>query len=208
MEWNNLYITHKVILASLARTHKRKNWQENEIMEWCQECLNNVIVDVETMTKYVEIGLEVPTTGTQKNMVYLPCNIFRLLDVYDGSDNRIDYSYNGSYIILPSDNTLTAIYINYIGTPIDENGIPLIPKTQQIACETYCKVKGFEEDVAYGNFNAQLWMMWKNELTPMISAGKNDYRFRDRHAIDKLNIIHGNLTPVIANIKLVHKEFE
>lgn len=208
MNWNNLYINHRVIMASLARSHKRKNWLDAEIMEWCQECLNNIITDIETMATYIEIGLAVPQTGPDKNMVYTPCNIFRLLDVFNSSGSRIDYSYNGSYIILPSDNTLTEIFINYKGTPIDDDGIPLIPKTQQLACETYCKIKAYEEDVAYGDFNGEIWMNWKNELPNMIAAGKNDWRFMDRHAIDKLNIIHGNLVPVIANIKLVHKEFE
>ncbi len=208
MEWNNLYVTHKVILASLARVHKKKNWQEPEIMEWCQECLNNIVIDVETMAQYIGVGLSVPQTGPNKNMVYTPCNIFRILDVFDSGSNRIVYSYNGSYIILPSTNTLSTIYINYIGTPIDDNGIPLIPKSQIIACETYCKLKAFEEDVAYGEFDASLYMMWDQKLTNMISAGKNDWRFKDRYAIDKLNIIHGNLVPVIANIKLAHKEFE
>lgn len=208
MEYNNLYVTHKVILAALARVHKKKNWQEAEIMEWCQECLNQIVMDVETMVKYVEIGLSVPRTGPEKNMVYTPCNVFRLLDVYDASGNRIDYSYSGSHIVLPSTNTLSTIYINYIGTPINENGIPLIPKSQIMACETYCKVKGFEEDVAYGLFNAQIWNLWDQKVSNMILAGKNDWRFKDRHQIDRLNIIHGNLVPVIGSIKLVHKEFE
>jgi hypothetical protein len=208
MEYNNLYVTHNVILANLSRIFKSKKFQPDDIMEWCQIYMNQYAKDVEMMVHYVEVGLDVPLTGSEANRVYTPCNIFRLLDVYDSGGNRIEYSFNGSYIFLPAGNTLSVIYLNYIGTPVDEEGIPLIPKPYINGAEVFCKVKAFEEDMMQGRISAGMYELWNQQLSGMTANAKNDFRFKDQHALDKLNIIKGNLIPVIANIKLSNKYFE
>lgn len=208
MEYNNLYVTHKVILANLGRVFHSKQFQEDDILEWCQIYMNQYAKDVSVMTHFQEIGLDVPYSGHNKNMVLTPCNIFRLMDVYDSGGQRIDYYYNGSYITLPETNTLSVIYINYFGSMVNEEGIPLIPKQYINAAETFCKIKAFEEDVALGTFNASMWDLWNQQLTGQTVNARSDFRHMDQHTIDKWNIIKGNMIPIIANVKLSNKYFE
>jgi hypothetical protein len=208
MESNNLYVTHKVILANLGRVYRSKQFQEMDILEWSQMYMNQYAKDVSVMTHFQEIGLDVPMSGHNKNMVFTPCNIFRLMDVYDSSGRRITYSYNGSYIMLPETNTLDVIYINYFGSVVNEEGVPLVPKQYINAAETFCKINAFEEEVAQGTFSMSMWDLWNQQLTGQTMNARSDFRHMDQRTIDKWNIIKGNMIPIIANVKLSHKYFE
>ena len=206
--YNNLYVTHHVIHANLTRVFKKKQFDLNDVMEWCQKMLHNSAKDVETMTTFLNVALEVPQSGALKNMVYVPCNVFRLLSVYNGSTPITDYLFDGSYIKLPLDSAYSYIVIDYKGTPINEDGIPLIPKQYQEACETYCKVQAFEEDVTLGLISAQMWAMWDQKWPGQIGFGKQDWRFKDIQQIDMLNIIHGNLLPTIAGAPIYSQFYQ
>jgi hypothetical protein len=209
---NQKYITPEIIAFELSQIYKSKTWDIGSVRTWCMNVETRFIKDIETMIKYEEIDLTV-----NNNMVLLPCNIFRILDVYLG-DNQIglDYKNNGSYLYdlkqngnilnLP-DNSI--IYINYRGINIDTNtGEFLIVKGHEEACKTYCKIQMFEEDVALGKFNASLWAGWQQQFSGQFLGARNNYQHKSRKQIDDLNIIRGNMIQKIGDLSLYHELFK
>jgi len=91
---NQKYITAETILSMLSSYIKKKEVDINDIIEWCAECEITVLGDVEQMHKYFMI----PITVTNYKAL-LPCNVYRLLDVFDCGDNRINHYNDGSHLV-------------------------------------------------------------------------------------------------------------
>ena len=162
------------------------------------------------MSKFLYVGLTV-TNG----QVLLPCNIHRILDCYDASDSIIDYKLNtaGSYLT-----TLTyqssgetydqdTLYLNYAGTIVDvDTGYPMIMKGHEQACETFCKIKAFEEQALYQKIDPRIFDRWSFQLSGQIANAKqNPYRHKTRQDLQNLEIIRANVLPVIGRVALSHK---
>ena len=106
------------------------------------------------------------------NMLLLPCNVFRLLDVYESRNKKLTYKNNGAYLYDFRYNGIKQtypngfkLYLNYVGINIDETtGELLIVKGHEEACKTFCKIEAFAEDAAYGRFSKDLWYLWKEEF--------------------------------------------
>ena len=200
------YISHKAIAADITRVYKNKPVDLNDILEWCSQVETRYNIDVDKMVLYIKVGLNVDQE-TSPPQALMPCNVFRLLDVYSAAEEYINYYNNGAYLILPADYKSDHVYINFVGTALSDEGEPLIIKGHENACETFCKIRLFEEDVAYGRFNMQLWAMWKEEFSGQVAASKSDMRHFDRQHFNKLNIIRGNMIPKIGGLVLFHKNF-
>jgi hypothetical protein len=198
------YVSHHVIHADIARVYKSKSIDINDIMEWCAQVDTRYITDVDKMVLYLQVPL---TVDTDNHQALLPCNVFRILDVYDDDDEIVSFYNNGTYIILPEDYVDESVYINYVGTAIADNGEPLIIKGHENACETFCKLRLFEEDMTLGRFPAQIWIMWDNQFSGQCSASMNDFRHFSREYFNKLNVIQGNMIPKIGQLPLYHKNF-
>ena len=200
------YISHKAIAADITRVYKNKPVNLDDILEWCSQVETRYAIDVDKMVLYLKVPLEVDLE-TSPPQALMPCNVFRLLDVFNDGEEYTNYYNNGSYLILPANYNEEYVYLNFVGTAISDEGDPLIIKGHENACETFCKIRLFEEDVAYGRFNQQMWAMWKEEFSGQVAASKCDMRHFDRQHFNKLNIIHGNMIPKIGGVRLYHKNF-
>jgi len=209
---NQKYITPEIIAFELSQIYKSKIWDIGAVRTWCMNVETRFIKDIETMIKYEEIDLTV-----NNNMVLLPCNIFRILDVYlSDNQNGLDYKNNGSYLydLKQNGNTInlpdnSIVYINYSGVNIDINtGEFLIVKGHEEACKTYCKIQMFEEDVAFGKFNYSLWAGWQQQFSGQFLGAKNNYQHKSRKQIDDINIIRGNMVQRIGDLPLHHELFK
>lgn len=207
---NSKYVSAEVIMADLARKYKSFEWDLDDVIEWCAQVETNYIPEVNQMVHYVKV----PLTVTSRQ-VELPCNIHRILDVYDSDEARVQYYNNGAFLVDLRDDTgeelddsVETIYINYVGLPLDDDGIPLILKGHEPACETFCKINFFEEKVALGEFSPDLWEKWNQQFSGQITSAKQSVRHMDRYDIDKLNIIKGNMIIKIGSMPIKQNTFE
>ena len=165
------YITHEPIFRELEAKFPMKSWNEEDIYRWCQQVETIYIADPDTMYKYLEIPLDVV-----KGKVRLPDNLYKLIDVYWIRDydpqraklyqveNRVDYLKMNTvlkHLKMGSKRfEEDVVWINYIGTPMGDDCIPLIYEPHYPACETFCKIQGFEGDILHGTINSSLYMVW------------------------------------------------
>ena len=206
MTHNHLYTDHKNIMARLSRTFTMKTINEADIIEWCQEAETDIIQDVDNMYKFIEVELDI-----ENDRAYLPCNIYKILDVYltpEDSTSRIDYYKVGPYISVDSSQNYTSIYIDYLGNPVDlKTGIPLIVRGHEIACEAYCTWKLFYQDIIMDKISVdaknRIEMKMSYELAAAIGTSK---RHKDRSDMNREMIIRGNWVPRLANLKLIKND--
>jgi hypothetical protein len=157
--------------------------------------------------------LEVPL-AVVKGQALLPCNVHRILDVYYKYQN-LEYgiSSTGAYLVnikykdSRKEFDEDYVYINYVGTPIDETtGYPLIVKGHENACETFCKLRTFEEDMVLGKFSPQLWQAWDRKFSFQIqNAAYAVYRHKTRSYAQELLNIRANAIPQIGRLTLYHE---
>lgn len=211
---NSKYVGHEKIHARLNRVYKLHPFDIDDVLEWCAEAEIDYMPVVDTMLRFLEVPLKViysSVAGIQPK-VLLPCNVAKLWDVYsdpntNGSD--VEHFNEGAFLYLPLDYKLPYVYINYVGIPIDDNGNLLIVKGHEQACETFCKIKNFEEDALYGKFNAQMWYGFKEEFSGQIQYSKYSIlRNMTRQDFNKLEIIRGNAVPKIGRVSLYHLNFK
>lgn len=186
---NSKYTTHQEIYSRLSLTHKHKQFTPLEIAQWCAECSVEVIGDIDRMERYV--GIRLPVVD-KKAMV--PCNLYRILEVFDNNLRRIEYRHDGVYLDFHGSFTGTDIYITYMGVPVDtETGYPLIKKGHEKACEAYCVYKMYYEDFLAGRLDATRWGFVVEDMNNQVSAAGSPVRHMDRKDFERINKIHGQL---------------
>lgn len=208
--YNQRYFDYMYIYNMVTRKYRRKKFYEDDFLAWCAVVETQIIPDVDFMIHFEEIGIDY-TNG----LLPLPCNIHRLLDVFDISEQTIFYQNNGTHLYGLKDyngNLIadgTTIYLNYIGTNIDvKTGIPLCLRGHEFVCETYCKIQAFEEDVTLKNFDANMYALWINSLPGLIAAAKQDvHQHISREMVNRNIIIRANMIPMIGKLELSHNLF-
>ena len=202
MSQNILYTDHLDIMTRLASFITQKNVQEADIMEWCQQAEVEFIKDMTSFWKYLNVKLQV-----KNNTAQLPCNVFRILDVFSSPDNnqsRISYGGNRGFIFLPDYNN-DYIYINFIGTPINDDGMPMIAKGHEQACETYCLLRMFAEDSIYRKIDPNLYNLWEQKFQGQVTNIKQSVRRFDRNKMNVLNAMKYSVMR-IGNLRLASND--
>ena len=197
-------ITHLPILEELESKFKHKEWNEEMILRWCQQVETIYIADPDTMWAYNEMHFDI-----NGGKVMLPANLYRLIDVYDPeTKKRVRFNRTGTVIKQLVNYKKDVIAINYIGTPIDEDCLPLIYEDHYPACETFCKIQGFENEVLFGEINLTIYMDWKKRFDGMIQGVKGGFKNWTSQDFGDMMTIHGNEIPKIGYQPLSHKYFE
>lgn len=199
---NNKYIDHRVIMGNLMSLFKQKDFNEPDIINWCQEVETRDIGDVDNMVKFVQVPLKVDNFVSAD----LPCNIYRILDVFNANETPIPFttSQNGSKLIFRKELNLTGVYINYVGMPVSEDGTPLIVRGHENACLYKCITNAFMEDFALGKISQGAYALWEQKATGYILEASSNRRHYTREDWNNLNIIQGNLIPKIGGLSLYH----
>ena len=203
---NSLYITPENVQASLAMSFKTKEFLLDDVTELCAQAVLTLLGDVSTMYEFEEVPLEV-----EHSRLKLPCNVFSIDDLYDDTEKDISYVNRGIYLynlkdkyekVVPDETTL---YLNYTGIPVDDKGNLLIFSDFQFVCETFCKVRLFEEEVGLGRFDKQIWMTWQSLLPGQIIASRQVTRHLTKEQKTEILTIKGNMLPRIGPMQLKHK---
>ena len=204
------YTTHEVILNRLTRTLRENNKaiDENDIIEWCQEVETEFCPNVDGMFLYT--GIELVPKG---HKVFLPCNIYRIIDLYGdpgNSHSRLSFKNYHRYIFLNVHHAPDKAYIDYYGTPIDfETGLPLILKGHEQACYWYCMYNLFLNDLATGKITGVFWNEIKENKETEIYAGSTvSVRHKTRGEMVDSEKISYNMIPIPARQRLISNDFK
>lgn len=204
MDW----ISHKVVFTNLQRIFKKKAFQEEDILNWCQEVEQLFVSDPDAMVQYLRIPLNV----NSNRRVILPSNVFKLIDVYEPVDVNqpdetglhIGFRKMPGGLVINRDIEGNRVMINFWGTPLDDDCMPLIQRAHQPACETYCKIQSFEEDMALGKINQNLYFDWKQRFDGQIQGVKGGVEGWSSEDWAKMTIVMGDMLPRIGYMPLAH----
>ena len=159
-ENNYKYLKVSEILSRVTSRMKGLNKQVNDVdvLEWCMQVETEFCVNVDNMYIYTHVPLTVIN-----NTAKVPCNVFRIADVYTSHSNhgrgsRVPFTDLGSMIVFDPHNKVTNPYMDYWGTPIDlKTGEPLIQRGHENACEEFCVYNLFFADAANNKITQDFW---------------------------------------------------
>lgn len=207
MQSNQKYTTVENIFARLSQKIKTKSFDIEDIVQWCAECTVEVIGAPIAMRNYNKLKLRVT-----QNKALLPCNVYRLLDVFSSANHRYKSYYNdGSHIVFNStqrfenDGESDFIYINYLGIAVDsKTGYPYILRGHEIACESYCVKQLYREDFYNGKISHAVWTDITDECSIQCAAANNGIRHESNDDMRNVLLQFYNMVPRMKEIPMFH----
>ena len=206
------YVKASTVAGRLNRQYSHKQFDTHLLEEYCAQVEVEYVCDVDNMWEFRSVPL---TVGFEK-MVLLPCNVYKIIELYNGNDERLIYNKTNTHltnIYNESDGEEVeeedVLYLSYYGIPVDKDtGEILIPSGHEPMLETFCKVKVFEEDALLGKIDRNVWNMWNAQFSGQLANVRGSFRNVDRHKMERLNIIQGNMLQRIGRLPLRHEQFE
>jgi len=190
---NSKYFKAEKIFARLNSIHKHKMSPIGigTIIEWCAEIEVEVIGNWAQFERYDKYEITVAD-----GKALLPCNIYRILDVYDSGDTRImKYHNNGACISFSeyggSISDGYKLYINYLGIPIDlETEYPLFLRGHEQALFAGCVLKLYTEDYSLGKMRGDVYQNMVTDYEVALRSANNGFRHFSRNdAKDYLAVV-------------------
>lgn len=188
---NSKYFKVEKIFARLNRQHRSKasEYRIGDIVEWCAEIETEVINDPIEYIEFNDVQLEVID-----GKALLPCNIQRLVDVYQNGMRLFGYHNDGVKLSF-SDLTNTSVSngsivrINYTGIPLDDNGYPMFLRGHEQALYWGCIVRMYEEDYALQKIHPNTYNDFTIRYESALNASKNNFRHRSRNEIKEYTAV-------------------
>jgi hypothetical protein len=200
---NYYYTSHKEIVKRLSKKFKTIDFDTETIHDWCAEAENDILRDSDYFQKFVEIPLEIKS----KRLVTLPCNIHSIIDVYFKGGTRPRFFHNGNNITLSTETDIDTLYIDYKGTPVDPNsGDVLIMRGHELFCEWTCIKNISLEKYLNGEIDGQRWSVIDEELYRAENIAVQDMRRMTRKDFEDMEIINGNMLPMIGQVPMFKNE--
>lgn len=191
------YASVKSVAARIARNVKGKEFDIYDVAEWSGECETDEIGMYEAFVKYRNVCVDV-----KHNKAYLPCNIYRILSVYEGKCKIPKYQWDGAYLRFNMDDPSTfgqeyQISIDYLGIAVDNQGLPMIMDGHQEACYWYCMTKLYFEDYMNGMIDENRYMFMQSQLGKYVDKVKSSFRYVTRDDMNDIQRIMHNLIPKV-----------
>lgn len=209
MGYNSEYISPLAIGSRIARRHKSKKLDDNDIIEWCMEVECDILGDVGRMYKYLGFPLAVNNFRAK-----IPCNLWKVRDIYlieDDPSSRINFTRMDGYFGFNPTMAADTVYIDYDGIPIDlETGIPMVAAGHEIACEAYCILSLYTDDIMNKrlDINEGMRLEQKAQAELLACFGSWDYQHKTRDDMNREHSIHYNLVPKPAALKLLSGQYK
>ncbi len=149
------YIDHTVILAMLTRDFPNKQWDEANVIEWCQHVENNILGNVDAMVRYIDYPVKVINGRAQ-----IPCFAHKVFSYSKTKDTHVDVSTRKfeNYLSVYDDIKHGEIFLSFVGMPIDlETGSPLILKGHEDICYWFCVKSAHTEAYFTGELDHSRW---------------------------------------------------
>ncbi len=184
---NSKYFTAEKIYTRLAGRYRQKmqGITIGTIIEWCAEIELEVLGNWKQFERYDKEELIVVD-----GKALLPCHLYRVLDLYDSSNERImNYHNNGAYISFSEfDNNTPSnsskIYINYLGIAIDPvTKYPLLLRGHEQALFYGCAVRLLEEDFLNNKINTNAFADIQLKYEAALNSADTGFRHHSKNDI-------------------------
>lgn len=208
MQSNQKYTTVENIVARVSDKIRGKDFNVETFVQWCAECTIEVIGNPLSMMNYKKVKLLVRNAKAE-----LPCNVYRLLDVFNRNDSRItQYENDGDHIIFSSRQPFDTdelgnqcVYVNYLGIAVDpKTGYPYILRGHELACEAYCIKQAHREDYYTGKIAQHVWLDMSNECSIQCGAANNGIRHETNDDMRMTMLQVHNMIPRMSTLPLLH----
>lgn len=190
--YNNKYSTVEDVLNKLAMSFKNKEWDRNDVEEWCADCIIDEVGAAPEWFVYRDVKLNVNHTI---HKALEPCNVHRLLNVVNESKDKINFYDDGTYIKVPDNYSYDNIYIDYYGLPVSEDGKLLILKQYMNACYYHCIIRNYEEDFMDGKIDMNRWNYFLEMRGIEIDKGNASVKNWSFHDTEEMIHIMYNMIP-------------
>lgn len=197
MEMNNFYISPLTILDRLTRVHKNKQIQLADVVEWSAECTTEYIEDFDSFVRYDGVQIK----REKNNRFYLPCLVYRILDIYTGDGRAVGYKRRAGFIEL-NDTTIDTVYMDYIGIPVTDEGEICIDKNHAQAVEAFIVHKLYYEDYLNQKLHPNMWQDITLRMENELLAARGSFRHWDQRRFETMTAIHGDMIPDLAKVPL------
>lgn len=175
---NHRFVTTGNIARMISRAFKNITYSKDDIIEWCWE-VTEAIGSYNSFHEF--LNYEIAVTD---NKAILPCGVYRLLRINDGSGCRInDYTDYGNYIEVKG---ATRLKIDYLGIPVDEEGLPAIDVEAKKACFYYCLQMLLMEDYFNGRVPENRWQDIDRKYWGWVAFARGSFRNRKMDDVDRV----------------------
>jgi len=205
MQENSKYFSAEKIFSRLSMIFKKKMEEYNlgHIVEMC------------AWVEFEVLGTYASTYHKNKHAIdvvdyqaLLPCDVFRVKDVYTTGNNRIlGFTNNGVYLHFSEECTNrpangSTIYINYDAIPTDDNGYPLFLRGHEDALYWGCVIRMHEEDHADGLVNENVWRDWMIRYEVSLDSADNGFRHHSRNELKEFMAVVHDMIPRVNEMNL------
>ncbi len=190
------YTNHKIVLADLGRNFKNMQWDEMDVIEWCQHVENRIVPDVDHMVKYIDHEVEV-VNGQAKVPHY--AHRVEKYSLTPKARKHVNVLRMDSYIDVHHHLENGKIYVTFVGMPVDENCVPMIVKGHEQLCYWYCVKCAFTEKWLMGEIDHSRWDYITTTVSMMaVEVGQSlrhwtDEDYRKLHLVYGTDIAHLNI---------------
>jgi hypothetical protein len=199
---NSYYTNHFEILNRVSKKFKNEEFNSDEIHDWCAELENDILREHDYFIKFIKTPLKI----IAKRYITLPCNIHSLIDVYTENSYRPKFMHIGSRIELFTESDDKFLYIDYKGTPINEDtGDVLILRGHELACEWHCIKNHFIEAYLNGKLDGQRWQVINDEYENSVAVATMDMRRMTKRDFNVMEALLGNKLAFIGRVPLYQK---
>ena len=200
----SIYTSAKNIYTQIARLFPNDNIHEDDIFEWCMDAEINYIADGDLLYKFIDVPVTIDKT---LKIGALPCNVRRIIDVYNKEDVPVEYQVTASNHIKVKSN-IDTVYLTYLGIPVDEEGVPKILSSHQPALLTFCKMRIVEEKVLRGEMPMGLLQKYEVQFSNQVTALKQAATHKNKEHYDKVEIIRFNMIKKVGQERLFKNMFK
>jgi len=192
------------VYYQVAKKLKSEIVNRDDIHEMCINAELLYIKDGDLYRRFEDVPITI-----DKNLFIgaLPCNVVRILEVYDENQMPIEYQLTATNHIKVKEYIQTA-YINYLGLHLDENGIPVIRTSHIPALISWCIKEILETQMLIGKANPQLYAMYNQKFSDQVTALKQSATNKNIKHYDDVEIIRYNMIPKPGRSRLFKNIFK
>ena len=187
----SIFTNTEAVYYEVAKKFPGENINKDDIHEMCLQAELLYIKDGDLHRQFEDVPIII-----DKNIFIgaLPCNIIRLLEVYDNNQTPIEYQLTASNHIKVKE-FIEIAYVSYLGLHIDDNGIPVIRTNHIPALISWCMKEILETKMLIGKTSPQLFQFYNQKFSEQVTALKQSATNKDIRHYDEVEVIRYNMIP-------------
>ena len=187
------------VFNKLTKVWKKGTLNKDSVFEWCIDAELNYIKDGDLLSKYIDFEI---TIDTETGLGLLPCNVSRVIEVYDSSSSDVDYTITASNFIKVATGQENVL-MHFLGATVTEDGVPVIHQGHVNALVTFCLMKLVEVEVLLQKMPMGFLQKYEIQFANQVTAIKQSAQYKDKKHYDNVNIIRFNMIKKVGRKRLI-----